>query len=86
MSNDQSTSNLLVYNLQLPYKYNGHHFRDGHNGQGDHHGQDGHHGQDCHHGRDGHHGQDGNHGRDRHHITGQNGIHPSLSDPSYNEQ
>ena len=27
---DQITSNLLVYNLQLPYKYDGHHGRDGH--------------------------------------------------------
>ena len=42
---DQITSNLLVYNLQLPYKYDGHHGRDGHPGQNGHHGKDGHHGQ-----------------------------------------
>ena len=41
---DQITSNLLVYNLQLPYKH------DGYYGQDDHHGQDG---------RDGHLGQAG---------------------------
>ena len=46
---DEKTSNLLVYHLQLPYKYDGHH------------GQDGHHGPDVHYGRDGHPGtgQDG---------------------------
>ena len=44
------SDNLLVYNLQLPYKYDGHHGRDGH------HGLDGHHGRYGHHGCHGHHG------------------------------
>ena len=52
----QITSNLLVYNLQLPYKYDGHHGRDGHHGQNGHHGQDGHHGQAGHLDQDGHNG------------------------------
>ena len=43
---DQITSNLLVYNLQLPYKYDGHHGRDGQAGHLD---------------RDGHNGLDGQH-------------------------
>ena len=47
---------LPVYNLQLPYKYDGHHGRDGHHGQNGHHGQDGHHGQAGHLDQDGHNG------------------------------
>ena len=43
---DQKTFNLLVYNLQLPYKYDGHHGRDGHHGQAGHLGGDGHNGLD----------------------------------------
>ena len=49
---DQITSNMLVYNLQRPYKYNGHHGHDGHHGRDDHHGQDVHHGQAGHLDRD----------------------------------
>ena len=53
---DQITSNLLVYNLQLPYRYDGHHGRDGHHGQDVHHGQAGHLDRDDYNGLDGQYG------------------------------
>ena len=48
-----------MYNLQLPYQYDGSHGQDGHHGR-----EYGHHGQDGHHGRHGQHGQHGHQGRD----------------------
>ena len=36
------TSNLLVYNLQFPFKHDGHHGRDGQHGRDGYHGQAGH--------------------------------------------
>ena len=50
-----------MYNLRLPYKYDGHYFQYGHHGHDDHHGRDGHHGQYGYQGQDGHHSQDGHH-------------------------
>ena len=58
ISKRSPNTNLLVYNLQLPYKCDGHHGRNSHHGQDGHHGRarDGHHGRKSH-SRNGHHGR-----------------------------